>query len=687
MKSSSTTVPRGGRRVGPRQTAVFAVTAVALLCFFACASARPASAAPWQPAVQLAEAGTYNQEVGVEFDGAGDALAVWRHSAGGEFVQVAEKRAGGLWQAPVDVSSSSYPPESPQIAVDPAGDAVVVWSAYDGSKVAVWAAVRDAGGAWQEPVKISEPGFEARAARVAIDPTGAAVVVWERREGNRSEFGGEGVVQAATMTAAGAWGAPATLSSSSQEEFVPDVAFDSDGSAAAVWQRYDGSTGVIEADETGPGGGWQGAIRLSEPATNATEAQIAADANGGLVAVWARYTGSWTIQGSSRAAGGSWATPAEISAPGQTALSPQLAVDAGGQAIAVWQTQVAQYVWMVQGAGGIGNIWEAPVDLSTADELGDPQVAVDPAGDAVVSWIFHNQYPQVATKTADGNWLAPIYVPQYTGSSAKVAVDPKGDAIVVSEHQSFTDPESGVQATEHEAIRLAVAETGSGSGTVSSTPGGIDCGTVCSAQFEDESTATLTAEAAAGSVFSGWSGACTGTESCTVALSASRSVSASFTALSRQPEPRPEPQPEPVDGPTRTSTPAPAPVCNAVAASAGTFVPIPGPGRAVKGVRAQVGAAAPSELLVEPTLSYTSGGRTHRVGLPSVALHTAAERNLRMPIPAPARAALPIGSRVGLSLRISVTPDGSPNCGPTVTTRRIKVKVMRVLATPQPGVG
>jgi hypothetical protein len=58
-----------------------------------------------------------------------------------------------------------------------------------------------------------------------------------------------------------------------------------------------------------------------------------------------------------------------------------------------------------------------------------------------------------------------------------------------------------------------------------------------------------------------------------------------------------------------------------------------------------------------------------------------------MPIPAPARAALPIGSRVGLSLRISVTPDGSPNCGPTVTTRRIKVKVMRVLATPQPGVG
>lgn len=698
MDPSPTEAPRGVRTVGPRlATPAVASAVVVLLCVLACVSARPASAAPWQPAVQLAEAGTYNQDVQVKFDGAGDALAVWRHSGGSEVVQVAEKPAGGTWQAPVDISSSSYPPESPQIAVDPAGDAIVVWSAYDGSKAAVWAAVRDAGGAWQTPVKISEPGFDALRARVAIDPTGAAVVVWERREGSPFEFEREGVVQAAKMTAAGAWGAPTTLSPPSGDQFAPDVAFDSRGSAAVVWQRYDGSAGMIEGDETGPGGAWQGAVGLSEPATNAIEAHIAGDADGGLVAVWARYAGSsWTIQGSRRAADGSWAPAVDLSPAGQTALSPQLAVAAGGTAIAVWQIHVAQYIWMVQGAEGSGDAWGVPVNLSTADEIGEPQVAVDPAGDAVVSWVFHNQYPQVATKTAHGSWQAPIDVPQSPGSYAKVAVDPKGDAIVVSEHPSFTDPESGVQATEHEAIRLAVAGTGSGTGTVSSDPAGIDCGTACSSQFDDDSTVVLTADPAAGSVFDGWSGACTGTGTCTVALSASRSVTADFELLPPRPGPRPQPEtrpepqsvddPPPVDEPRPAFTPPPSPVCNAVAASAGTFVPSPGPGRAVAGVRAQVRVAAPSELLVEPTLSYTSGGRNHRVRLPYLSLHTAAERNLRMPIPAAVRKALPVGSRVELSLRISVTPDHSPSCGPNVSRHRVKAVVMRVLAAPQPGV-
>ncbi len=691
MHTSANATRRFGMSIGHAiRTSAFALTAVALLCVLASLSPPPASAAPWQPAVQLADPGTYNEGVEVKFDGAGDALAVWRHSAGGESVQVAEKPAGGIWQAPVDVWSSPYPPESPQIAVDPAGDAVVVWSAYDGSTAAVWAAARDAGGAWQEPVEVSEPGSETARATVAMDAAGAAVVVWELREGSRFEFEG-GVVQAAKMSAAGAWGEPVTLSSSSQQVLEPDVAFDSSGSATVVWQRYDGSAGMIEADETGPGGSWQGAITLSEPAIDAIEAHIAADANGGLVAVWGRYTGSWTIQGSSRAADGSWAPPADISPPGQTALSPEIAVDAGGLAIAVWQVHVAQYIWMVQGAAGIGNVWEAPADLSTADEISEPQVAVDPAGDAVVSWIIHNQYPQVATKTANGSWQAPIYVPQYTGSHAKVAVDSRGDAIVVSQHSSFTGPESGVQATEHEAIRLAVASTGSGSGTVSSAPAGIDCGTLCSAQFEEESTVTLAAEAAAGSEFTGWSGACGGTEACTITMSASQSVRANFQALPGPPPPPPEPksEPQPSNGPVRASTPAPpsAPVCGAGAASAGTFVPMPRPGKAIVGVRAQVRVAAPSELLVEPTISYTRGGLTHRVGLESVTLHTAAERNLRLAIPAAARAALPLGSRVGLSLRISVTADGSPSCAPAVATHRIKVMVTRVLAAPQRGVG
>jgi hypothetical protein len=75
---------------------------------------------------------------------------------------------------------------------------------------------------------------------------------------------------------------------------------------------------------------------------------------------------------------------------------------------------------------------------------------------------------------------------------------------------------------------LTVARAGTGSGTVTSSPSGINCGTTCSASYANGTSVTLTASAASGSTFTGWSGACTGTGTCTVAMSAARSVTATF---------------------------------------------------------------------------------------------------------------------------------------------------------------
>ena len=75
---------------------------------------------------------------------------------------------------------------------------------------------------------------------------------------------------------------------------------------------------------------------------------------------------------------------------------------------------------------------------------------------------------------------------------------------------------------------LSVTRQGTGSGVVTSTPGGINCGSTCSASFNSGTQVTLTAQASAGSVFAGWGGACTGTGSCTVSMSAARSVTATF---------------------------------------------------------------------------------------------------------------------------------------------------------------
>jgi hypothetical protein len=75
---------------------------------------------------------------------------------------------------------------------------------------------------------------------------------------------------------------------------------------------------------------------------------------------------------------------------------------------------------------------------------------------------------------------------------------------------------------------LSVSKSGTGSGTISSYSGGIYCGTTCSANYSSGSQVTLTATADSGSIFAGWSGACSGTGNCTVMVDAAKSVSATF---------------------------------------------------------------------------------------------------------------------------------------------------------------
>ncbi len=75
---------------------------------------------------------------------------------------------------------------------------------------------------------------------------------------------------------------------------------------------------------------------------------------------------------------------------------------------------------------------------------------------------------------------------------------------------------------------LNVSRSGSGTGTVTSNPGGINCGSDCNENYSSGTTVTLSQSAASGSTFAGWSGACTGTGSCTVSMTTGRSVTATF---------------------------------------------------------------------------------------------------------------------------------------------------------------
>ena len=84
-------------------------------------------------------------------------------------------------------------------------------------------------------------------------------------------------------------------------------------------------------------------------------------------------------------------------------------------------------------------------------------------------------------------------------------------------------------ATPRPTLDVLVDQVG-GAGTVASTPSGITCQTSCQSAFDENTQITLLATASKGSRFTGWSGACTGSGSCTLDLSAAASVVATFAA-------------------------------------------------------------------------------------------------------------------------------------------------------------
>lgn len=76
---------------------------------------------------------------------------------------------------------------------------------------------------------------------------------------------------------------------------------------------------------------------------------------------------------------------------------------------------------------------------------------------------------------------------------------------------------------------LTTTKSGTGSGTVASSPPGISCGNDCSEKYNSGTQVTLTATANSGSTFSGWSGGgCSGTGTCSVTLTADTTVTAGF---------------------------------------------------------------------------------------------------------------------------------------------------------------
>ena len=112
-----------------------------------------------------------------------------------------------------------------------------------------------------------------------------------------------------------------------------------------------------------------------------------------------------------------------------------------------------------------------------------------------------------------------------------VALQPNG-AIVIAGVYNTRANEQDIMVMrflgEGPPMLLTVNRSGTGSGTVASVVPGISCGADCSETYTVPGLVALTATPAAGSLFTGWLGACTGRAGCNVDMSGDKLVNAVF---------------------------------------------------------------------------------------------------------------------------------------------------------------
>ncbi len=170
------------------------------------------------------------------------------------------------------------------------------------------------------------------------------------------------------------------------------------------------------------------------------------------------------------------------------------------------------------GAGGPAWI-PADVDPQQGDDNGLTAIscvptyfcaAVDKEGNVLTSSDPGSAEPTWNTANVDGtNYMDDV---SCASESFCVALDDHGQIVVGKVTHA-----------------LAVSLLGTGTGSVEGQ--GISCHSSCSAAYIAGESVTLTAVPDAGSEFTGWGGACSGTGSCAVNLNSEQSVTANFASV------------------------------------------------------------------------------------------------------------------------------------------------------------
>ncbi len=189
------------------------------------------------------------------------------------------------------------------LALDAQGNALAVWEQFDGERFNIWANRKAKGQGWGVAQLIETHNVgSAYNPRVAIDSQGNAVAVWQQFDGQQSRIAANHYMVGTSWSKAQWIDAPNTV-----EAHAPQVRFDSQGNAMAVWQHKLGQRTRITANRMTAGTGWGDAALIDSSSGYASAPHITTDAQGHLFALWqVQGAKDTTIHAKRYVAGAGW---------------------------------------------------------------------------------------------------------------------------------------------------------------------------------------------------------------------------------------------------------------------------------------------------------------------------------------------------------------------------------------------
>lgn len=165
----------------------------------------------------------------------------------------------------------------------------------------------------------------------------------------------------------------------------------------------------------------------------------------------------------------------------------------------------------------------SPASPTAGQTVTFTNLSTDPDGDTLTSYWFFGHGTGATSTTTN-----PTHVYSTAGEYQVTleVTDPSGATGVSTKSLSVAPATGGT------TYSLTISKPGTGTGTVISDPSGISCGSSCYATFAtftNGTPVTLTAIPDSGSTFTGWSGACSGSDTaCSITMSQAQNAVATF---------------------------------------------------------------------------------------------------------------------------------------------------------------